>query len=258
FKNSEFEDYKTLTNQPSLTLDELKITHYSGNGEDCDFANNTNQGVMVNPVQVKEFTTEGFYVEVSISHFSEFGSVGGSEILPVSLTQFRAVPAGEAVQLNWTTAQELNNKGFEILRSKDGVQFEKIGWVDGNGTTSTAQRYTFKDNAPFAGRNFYRLRQLDIDNTPALSDIAAVTLKKAISLSIAPNPVDNTLYIGFDEKNTTSVRILDLQGRVQWKSSGQSTSSLLTVPVQYLTKGIYMVEVTDKQGNRQVERFIKK
>ena len=258
FKNSEFEDYKTLTNQPSLTLDELKITHYSGNGEDCDFANNANQGVMVNPVQVKEFTTEGFYVEVSISHFSEFGSVGGSEILPVKLTQFRAVSAGEAVQLNWATAQELNNKGFEILRSKDGVQFEKIGWVDGNGTTSTAQRYTFKDNAPFAGRNFYRLRQLDIDNTPALSDIVAVTMKKAISLSIAPNPVDNTLYIEFDEKNTTSVRILDLQGRVQWKSNGQSTSSLLTVPVQHLTKGIYMVEVTDKQGNRQVERFIKK
>lgn len=257
FRNSELEDYKTITNQPLLTRDQMKITHYSGQGEDCDLQNNTGKPVMVEPDLVKEFTTEGYFIEVTVNHFSEFGSIGGTQTLPVTLTQFNAISKGDIIELNWKTTQELNNKGFEILRSKDGTNFAKIGWLDGHGTTDLAQQYSFTDKLPFAGRNYYRLRQIDIDNNFSYSNIVAASTAKNIRLQLSPNPVENVLYIECDAQQTERLRILDMQGRILWKSDGVKLFSVTTVPVQQISKGVYLLEATDKQGNRQTQRFMK-
>lgn len=258
YKDSELQDYKDKTNQPSLTREDLRIIHYDGVNEDCDMTNNTSQGVLLNVTKVQALPSGGFYVEVETNSFSEFGAIGGTEVLPVSLVQFKAITANNEVQLSWNTEQETNNKGFEILRSKDGSNFEKIGWANGQGTTEKMQRYSFTDKAPFAGRNFYRLRQLDIDNNPKLSEILVANTKNIMNLSITPNPVDNILYVEMDEKNIASLKIVDMQGRMVWKSEGARFTSVMAVPVQHLVKGVYLLEAVDKQGNRQTERFIKK
>ncbi|MBO9631789.1 MAG: T9SS type A sorting domain-containing protein [Chitinophagaceae bacterium] len=258
YKNSELEDYKMATGQASLTRDELRITHYNGANEDCDMANNTDQGVMLNDALYKEYTSSGFYAEVETGSFSEFGAVGGTETLPVTLLQFRGNPVNNEVQLSWNTSQELNNKGFEILRSNDGLNFQKIGWVEGHGTTSQLQQYSFNDKAPAAGRNFYRLRQVDIDNNSKLSEILLVSTKQTLKLNIAPNPVDNILYVEMDEKSISSLKIVDIQGRIMWKSDGQRLSSVTAIPVQQLQKGIYLLELTDDQGKKQLQKFLKK
>ncbi|MGN6417748.1 MAG: T9SS type A sorting domain-containing protein [Pseudobacter sp.] len=258
FKNSELDDYKTSTNDPLLSRTGLQIAHYKGGGEDCELFNNTGEGTLIMQSGAKDFTTEGFYLEFSTNSFSEFGVLDAAQVLPVKLTSFRAEAVNNTVKLSWATSQEIDNKGFEIQRSTDGKNFVKIGWVDGNGTTSTPMQYTFTDISPAAGKNFYRLSQQDINGNVSYSDIVAASTKKAMKLNLSPNPVENILYVEFDEKNTTSLKIMDMQGRVVWRKEGLNTSSVLSIPVQILKRGIYVLEATDRQGNRQVERFIRK
>ncbi|MGN6417742.1 MAG: T9SS type A sorting domain-containing protein [Pseudobacter sp.] len=258
YKNSEFEDYKTAIEKPATTRGELGVAHYSGSWEDCEMSNNTAGGELLGSPANADFTADGFYLEGSTSSFSEFGSLEGSPTLPVKLTRFRAEMQNNVVKLSWATVQELDNKGFEILRSTDGKNFVKIGWVDGHGTTNDVKQYAFTDVAPAAGKNFYRLRQVDIDNNSAFSDIAAVSTGRMLKLTLSPNPVENVLYIEHDAKNISSLRILDMQGRPVWRNEGQNPSSLITVPVQQLTKGMYLLEALDKQGIRHTEKFLKK
>lgn len=92
-------------------------------------------------------------------------STGGSNPLPVELLSFTATRTGKEVLLKWATASELNNERFILLRSSDGVFFDPIGEVAGAGTTSTLNEYSFTDQRPLAGFNFYRLRQIDFDGT---------------------------------------------------------------------------------------------
>ena len=257
FKNSEFEDYKIAVNKPALLLNDLALAHYKGNSEDCEFHNNQNPGVELPSPVVGDIAGTGFYLEASTNNFSEFSVLESAEPLPVSLTSFSAKLMMDKVALNWSTAQELDNKGFEILRSADGRNFVKIGWIDGNGNSHSAIKYSFTDASPLAGKNFYRLRQVDIDGNSTHSEIVAVSTGNNTKLSLSPNPVNNILYIEYDVRNTSQLSIMDLQGRVLWKQHGQGTSSLLAVPVQPLSKGVYLLEVVDKQGKRQIQKFVK-
>jgi hypothetical protein len=88
------------------------------------------------------------------------------------LSAFTAALEGDEAVLVWTTASEENNAGFDVERSLDGGAFERLGFVEGAGTTETARQYRFTDRAlPFdADVAAYRLRQIDTDGTVAVSD----------------------------------------------------------------------------------------
>ena len=87
------------------------------------------------------------------------------ENVPVELVSFNASVSGNEVTLNWITATETNNSGFEILRSaqNNNQGWEKIGFVEGNGTTTEPSIYSFKDENLSAGNYKYRLKQIDYD-----------------------------------------------------------------------------------------------
>ncbi len=94
--------------------------------------------------------------------------------VPVELTTFTAEAAGEKVELTWETATETNNKGFEVERSSDDVNFSSIGFVDGNGTSTEANSYSFVDFHATSGTYYYRLKQVDFDGTFAYSEVVEV------------------------------------------------------------------------------------
>ncbi|GJQ64794.1 MAG: hypothetical protein SCALA702_38470 [Melioribacteraceae bacterium] len=94
--------------------------------------------------------------------------------IPVELSSFAANVVGETIQLAWETATETNNKGFEVERSEDGESFTKVGYIDGNGTTSEKQAYNFTDHHAVSGTYYYRLRQVDFDGTSSYSDAVEV------------------------------------------------------------------------------------
>ena len=89
------------------------------------------------------------------------------DVLPVELTSFSADVSGATVSLNWQTATELNNHGFEIQRKLENSDWTTIGFRAGRGTTSEQTTYIFQDNISeiSAIKFFYRLKQIDFNGT---------------------------------------------------------------------------------------------
>ena len=102
----------------------------------------------------------------------QFGLGQAPEIpLPVEMLYFNAKIDGTDAILEWATASELNNDRFEVERSLDGINYEYIGEVEGNGTTDLQVVYQFIDIAPRQGLNYYRLKQVDYDGAFEYSDV---------------------------------------------------------------------------------------
>ena len=87
------------------------------------------------------------------------------DIIPVELTSFTANVSGNSVNLNWKTATELNNNGFEIQRKSSNSQFNKVGYVAGFGTTTEPKAYSFTDNRLAVGNYTYRFKQVDFNGS---------------------------------------------------------------------------------------------
>ncbi len=100
--------------------------------------------------------------------------------LPIELSSFYAVPENETVQLNWSTETELNCSTFDVMRSSDGVGFEKIGTVQGNGTSNISHAYTFIDNAPLNSTNYYQLWEYDFDGDYGVSQVISCTYGETV------------------------------------------------------------------------------
>src|SRR4051812_27862818 len=100
-------------------------------------------------------------------------------VTTVELISFKAEKASENVILNWSTASEKNNDYFVVERSTDGIHFEPIGTVKGNGTSNQINYYTFEDHSFNSGILYYRLKQVDLDNKYEYSKIKAVNVEPA-------------------------------------------------------------------------------
>ena len=130
--------------------------------------------------------------------------------IPVELTSFTASVNENDVTLNWVTATEVNNQGFEIQRNS-GNDFQAVGFVNGHGTTTEVQEYSFTDVvAP--GAYSYRLKQVDYDGTSEYSDVVEVDITVPDVFALEqnyPNPFNPSTQIDFslaaDSKVTLNV-----------------------------------------------------
>jgi hypothetical protein len=123
----------------------------------------------------------------------DFGTAQGPTPLPVSWLDVSAAPYESKIRVNWSTAFEENNDGFEVMKLTDpSGDFVAIAWVDGAGNTAEVQKYHFDDDAvQFGHEYFYRIRQVDFNGNSSLSPIVAARLKKqsATGMEVFPNPV---------------------------------------------------------------------
>ena len=144
-------------------------------------------------------------------------------INPVELKTFNAITKNNSVVLDWTTATEINNLGFEVQRLNDS-NIEKlkgwvnIGFVNGNGTTTLENQYTFTDNQIVDGKYLYRLKQIDFDgsfNYSNVVDIIVESLPKEFSLSDNyPNPFNPSTKISWQSPVGIwqTIKLFDLLG----------------------------------------------
>lgn len=138
-------------------------------------------------------------------------ATGPLAILPVELTAFDVIVKDRNVILNWSTASEKNNDRFEIERSVDGINFETIGSVKGNGTTSIPHVYTFTDLNPGVGQFYYRLKQVDYDDQFEYSQIKFAEITADVSIKVFPNPASNYISIQINnDRNINSKGMLVL------------------------------------------------
>ena len=139
-----------------------------------------------------------------------YSYISDSTIVPVELLSFSASAAANAVALKWSTATELNNMGFEIQRSNDGIEFFSVGFVDGHGTTTEQHKYSYSDRNLINGKYFYRLKQVDYDGSYEYSNIVEVEWRAFNSYLLEqnyPNPFNPTTKIGFGIRDKSNVKI---------------------------------------------------
>jgi hypothetical protein len=122
--------------------------------------------------------------------------------VPVELTSFTATANGKEVKLNWSTATETNNQGFEIQRKLDNYVWDKIGFVEGHGTTTEPQEYLYIDelNGVNAASIAYRLKQLDFDGSYEYSYVVFVNNLSPVDYGISqnfPNPFNPVTTISY-------------------------------------------------------------
>ncbi|MBS4034505.1 MAG: T9SS type A sorting domain-containing protein [Ignavibacterium sp.] len=159
-----------------------------------------------------------------------------NDVIPVELVSFSASLISDKVHLNWQTATELNNFGFEIERKTDNSEWIIIGFVNGHGNSTSPKSYSFIDNTLFDGSKFtYRLKQTDIDGSFEYSNEIEVELVPAgyALHQNYPNPFNPTTNIRYELLNESNVtiKVYDILG-----------SEIMTLVNESKKPGIYEVE----------------
>jgi hypothetical protein len=149
----------------------------------------------------------------------QFGIAQSATPLPVELIRFTATPLTDAIRLDWITASEINNSGFEIQRSVAPPAFEVIGWSDGQGTSSQMHEYLLTDHKIVKGQlYYYRLRQVDFDGNYNYSKIVSARISgTGITLAALPNPFSSGTQVLVSlsgDHAEAKLIVLDALGRV--------------------------------------------
>lgn len=172
--------------------------------------------------------------------------------LPIELLSFTGTIVTGGVELNWHTANEVNNSHFIVLRATDGTNFEPIGTVVGNGTTNVPHSYSLFDRDPSLGKNYYRLKQVDFDGRSSFSEVIMVMVQNIDPLvSIYPNPVSqhqplNVVLSGLPSNTPAEILIMNSQGVKVGSSNVEvdATGTLRTsIVISSLTTGVYILKV---------------
>lgn len=180
------------------------------------------------------------------------------EVLPVEFGFFEANPLADGtVKLDWSTEVELNNDYFELERSADGRVFVPFLQVDGKGTTQERSLYTGKDDSPFQGRNYYRIKQVDLNGAVDYSHIAIVNIDAKGTFAIVPNPVTDIATVSIPRfEGQTDIRILDIQGKEVYRALLPSGITHWELQSEGYTAGVYFIEIKQYDTMKRI-KFMK-
>ena len=242
--------YKQGTTPGAFTAINLPFASDDGNGDQT--WNNTGENIVIaadGTVDGGTYVLEAFW-DISADNPGGGTTTSATEsatvntaALPVTLTKFTATPQNDRVAISWETALELNNDYFTVERSADGKTFAAIATVEGAGTTERSLGYTYYDETPLNGTNYYRLRQTDFDGTTVVFETVSVEMRGTTTIAAFPNPVKGELTVQLPVAGDVS--IYDVNGRLvdlRYFDAGTQVLDLST-----LNAGVYYLR--GAQGN---------
>ncbi|MBK8674775.1 MAG: T9SS type A sorting domain-containing protein [Bacteroidetes bacterium] len=249
---------------PVVSSNALPIRYLMKNGEPGNTGYSTGTGA-------PSFTATGFlacpngYTLTGMTSFSKFTVNGADQdntVLPIELIYFDATCDKEGyVDLNWSTASELNNDYYTIERSRDAVSFEQVKEVDAAVNSGNILAYNEKDESPILGTSYYRLKQTDLDGSFSYSKIVRVDCTTGGDESINVFYADgegivSTIFINNGERFNFS--IYDDLGRIIYEEKrniGEGFSRNL-LNNKDLATGIYFVTAQSENRRVSVKLFV--
>jgi hypothetical protein len=161
--------------------------------------------------------------------------------------------------LTWETKMEQNASRFEIERSADGTGWATIGTVQAQGNTSMPTGYSYTDSRMLPGTNYYRMKMIDLDGSSVYSEVRILQVNAAGRLSFFPNPARDYVNITLGDISSTNVkvRLISQAGVVVLeKSVAGGAGTTVTLPLQQLTSGWYVLQLTTAEGVHETSKLM--
>ena len=169
--------------------------------------------------------------------------------LPVKFVGFNVARQNNNVLVQWTTAEEMNSRYFEVQRSENGIDWTTISNITAAGNTSANHSYSYTDKNIISKLAYYRIRQVDMDGKFSLTPVRMIKNEAAVAEVKITAASSNSIYIHFSGQVKGNVVILltTSNGQVVSQKTFDSPIGQVIIPVQNSNKGIYIVTVTDGQ-----------
>ena len=166
----------------------------------------------VSEVRILHSVAGGFKGDVVVSQIGIDNISAAAQPVPVELNSFSASILGTTVKLDWSTATETNNLRFDVQRKYDAIEWKTVGRVNGNGTTTRTQNYSFSDDVSnyASSKIYYRLKQIDLDGSFSYSYEISVDNNLVSSFELEqnyPNPFNPSTKIRFNIPMIEKVKI---------------------------------------------------
>ncbi len=249
-------EWNEFSIDPTLTID-ANTTYWIGLRFSCNFGSGREVGVQWadQPLRFKDswsFFSSWPDPAGSVSTFGAVNNValylvGNNETLPVEMLAFDVNKKDRKAILNWSTATEVNNTGWNIQKSDNGYTWQTIDWVEGNINSGSELSYRYEDNIERDGLTFYRLEQVDIDGRKSYSEVRNIEMITD-KVSVFPNPASDHLYIkGIEDQ--VSYQVHDIDGKLLYSAEAKPGQS---ISIENLNSGHYFLQIEEK-----VYRFFK-
>ncbi len=173
-----------------------------------------------------------------------------SSVLPVNLISFKGMPVKEGIKLSWETAEEINNKYFELRKAAKDGQFITIATINGSGNSQVNNYYNFIDQNPFSGTNLYQLKQVNLNGSATSYPIISVkyggTSNHIQLISSTSNQLN--ISVGLSEAKTGNIIFADASGKIIYtrQASLIAGENVLKIPVQTLSKQLGIISFVTK------------
>lgn len=195
--------------------------------------------------------------DVSPGYLNDLWTINTSNIaLPVNWGEVSVKEINDRAEIQWTTLQEMKTSSFTIERSVDEGPFISIGTVLARGESNSPRQYKFVDASPVEGRNYYRIRENDIDGKQFYSKVVQLDINRTgkDAVSLFPNPVSNVLTIKLPDNNSkATVSLYNFKGDLILRKSINQGSVL---SLGHIPAGMYFAKVIGS-GRTFIKTIIK-
>ncbi len=203
------------------------------------------------------------YIGYAVSGYGLILKYFDTTYVPVELTQLTARYSLNKIELNWSTASEVNNYGFEIWKSSDLQNWEKIGFLHGAGTSTEIRNYSFSDFKIESEQLHYKIKQIDFDGSNKFSEVVSIQIlvNNFVLTQNYPNPANPHTNISFTVPQRTSVKI------ELFSMTGEKIKEILNeekergiysieIDLKKYASGIYYYRMTTKSGYTATKKLI--
>lgn len=186
-----------------------------------------------------------------------YAYTGTDGSLPVTIGAFNVSKQLGGLYLQWNTTNEMNNRSFELFHSTDGIQFNFINSIPGNGTSGQQHNYSYLDTSPVYGSNYYKLLQVDQNGEATVIGLKQMSWgEEFLAVKIYPNPAADILEANFKKGTFNSAQIVDINGQIVLASTIKGSESKLHIDIQKLRSGNYILLLSGDSVTCR-EKFIK-